>query len=149
MYEKKAIKENKAPPLISPCLPELYMLYPAVVEAINITYRSLRCFPSVVRREERQKIRTGKKTSSGMIACQDKWHPSALAQLHIHLPLAASLAYREVGGGVTEVDGGFPAVDVTVEAPHSGVLSKGNTNELRGTHKQPQRWWIYATVVSV
>lgn len=41
----------------------------------------------------------GKKTSSGMIACQDKWHPSALAQVHIHLPLAASRAYREVGGG--------------------------------------------------
>lgn len=61
LYEKKAIKENKAPPLISPCLPELYMLYPAVVEAINITFRSHRCFPSILRREERQKIRRKKK----------------------------------------------------------------------------------------
>lgn len=49
-----------------------------------------------------------------MIACQDKWHPSALAQLHIHLRLAAGRAYREAGGGrgawrglvwFTEVDG--------------------------------------------
>lgn len=61
-----------------------------------------------------------------MIACQDKRHPSALTQLRTHLRLAAGRAYREVGGGEgvgvelggggsQSMDGGFSAIDVTVE----------------------------------
>lgn len=49
-----------------------------------------------------------------MIACQDKWHLSTLAELHIHLRLESSHAYtgekeREVITGL--VSGGQPIVD--------------------------------------
>lgn len=57
-----------------------------------------------------------------MIACQDKWHPSALAKLHIHLRLAAGRAYREVGGLQRSMDGGFSAVDATVESEPAQTL---------------------------
>lgn len=32
-------------------------------------------------------------TGAGMIACQDKWHPSTLAEFHIHPRLESSHAY--------------------------------------------------------
>lgn len=82
-----------------------------------------------------------------MIACQDKWHPSALAELHIHLRLAAGRAYREVGEGVGVVgrggaasrsmDGGFSAVDGTAESRPAATLQGPQTVEFHEAKTQP------------
>lgn len=80
--------------LILTCISMLCMCSPAAIKAKYISLIKLTDFSREVVRE-RARIKGTRNTGTGMIACQEKWHLSTLAEFSVHSQLDSSHAYTE------------------------------------------------------